>query len=90
MQVLSENTRGKRREKIGEVLSDKMDNTVVVNVNTTIRHPRYQKVITRGKKYYAHDQSNEIKVGDRVLIKECRPYSKTKKWLVVKKIEGNK
>jgi len=83
-----ENTRGQRREKVGVVLSDKMDKTVVVNIERTYRHARYQKVITRGKKYYAHDESNTIKSGDKVLIKECRPYSKNKRWLVVKKIEG--
>lgn len=82
------NNRGQRREKIGTVLSDKMNKTVIVNVERTYRHPRYQKVITRGKKYYAHDESNTIKSGDRVLIKECRPLSKTKRWLVVKKVEG--
>lgn len=82
------NNRGQRREKIGTVLSDKMNKTVVVNVERTYRHPRYHKVITRGKKYYAHDDSNTIKSGDRVLIKECRPFSKTKRWLVVKKVEG--
>lgn len=81
-------TRGQRREKIGVVSSDKMDKTVVVKVERTYRHPVYEKVITRFKKYYAHDESDSIKSGDKVLIKECRPYSKMKKWLVVKKLEG--
>lgn len=89
MQEIAVSQRGQRKEKSGVVLSDKMDKTVVVNVETTFRHPRYQKVITRGKKYYAHDESNTLKVGDQVIIKECRPFSKLKRWLVVKKLEGS-
>lgn len=81
--------RSQRREKVGTVLSNKMEKTVVVNVTRTYPHPKYQKVITRGKKYYAHDESNELVAGDKVIIKECRPYSKTKRWHVVKKVEGN-
>lgn len=89
MQNLVENTRGQRKEKIGVVLSNKMDKTVVVNVEKTFPHPKYGKVITRNAKYYVHDESNTIKEGDRVVIKECRPYSKTKRWYVVKKLEVN-
>ncbi len=88
MQNQAEATRGQRREKEGTVLSDKMEKTVVVNVNRTFAHPKYNKVITRGKKYYAHDESNTLQTGDKVLIKECRPYSKSKRWNVVKKLEG--
>ena len=73
----------RRKEKEGTVVSDKMTNTVVVRVDKTYRHPRYNKVITRGKKYYAHDPSNTKKVGDQVKIKETRPLSKLKRWVVV-------
>ena len=82
-------TRGSRSEREGLVVSDKMEKTVIVRVDRTFRDPRYQKVITRGRKYNAHDESNALKIGDKVLIKESKPYSKTKRWLVVKKIEGN-
>lgn len=82
--------RGNRSERIGLVISNKMDKTVVVRVDKTFRDPKYQKVVTRGRKYYAHDESNALEDGDKVLIKECRPFSKTKKWMVVKKIEGTK
>lgn len=88
MQNQEEISRAPRRERIGIVLSDKMEKTVVVKVERTFPHPIYKKVVTRSTKYYAHDESNEIKSGDRVLIKECRPYSKTKKWYVAKKLEG--
>ena len=84
-----ESSRGQRKEKIGIVVSDKMHKTVVVNVKRTCKHPKYHKVITLTKKYHVHDDSNELKNGDKVQIKECRPYSKKKRWLVVKKIEGN-
>lgn len=81
-------SRGTRREKKGVVLTTKMDKTVIVRVDSTYRHPLYKKIVTRGKKYYAHDESNSLQPGDEVLIKECRPLSKTKKWLVTNKIEG--
>ena len=80
--------RGQRSERVGLVVSDKMEKTVVVRVDRTYRDPIYQKVVTRGRKYYAHDDSNALKTGDKVVIKESRPYSKTKRWLVIKKIEG--
>ncbi|MCH9634661.1 MAG: hypothetical protein S4CHLAM7_14140 [Chlamydiae bacterium] len=82
--------RGQRSQRVGLVISNKMDKTVVVRVDKTFRDPKYEKVVTRGRKYYAHDESNELKEGDTVLIKESRPYSKTKKWLVIKKIEGSR
>ena len=88
MQNQADTTRGQRREKEGTVLSDKMEKTVVVNVNRTFSHPKYKKVITRGRKYHAHDESNTLQIGDKVIIKECRPYSKNKRWCVVKKLEG--
>jgi small subunit ribosomal protein S17 len=90
MQESEPNPRGNRSEKTGLVISNKMQKTVVVRVDKTFRDPKYQKVVTRGRKYYAHDESNELQDGDMVVIKESRPYSKTKRWLVVKKIEGTK
>ena len=67
----------------GVVVSDKMDKTVVVNVERKFPHPLYKKYIKRSKRYHAHDENNTHKVGDTVSIQECRPLSKTKKWEVV-------
>ena len=77
--------RGRRKVKTGVVVSNKMAKTVVVRIERTFRHPKYDKVIRMGKKYYAHDeQSQEFKVGDLVTIVECRPISKLKRWRVVR------
>lgn len=81
---MQEQGRNSRREKQGVVVSNKMDKTVVVKVERTFRHPRYQKVITRAKKYYAHDETNDLKEGDVVTIVETRPLSKLKRWRVVR------
>lgn len=79
-----ENTRNNRRKiKEGVVVSNKMQKTVVVKVNRTYRHPQYQKVITRAKKYYAHHEGPPLKVGEVVKIRETRPLSRLKRWLVV-------
>ena len=67
----------------GVVVSDKMDRTVVVNVERKFPHPLYKKYIKRSKRYHAHDENNTHKVGDTVSIQECRPLSKNKKWEVV-------
>ena len=67
----------------GVVVSDKMDKTVVVNVERKFPHPLYKKYIKRSKRYHAHDESNTHKIGDTVSIQECRPLSKTKRWEVV-------
>lgn len=75
--------RGRRRTQKGVVIGDKMQNTVVVRVDTVMRHPKYEKVMTRSKKYYADDPTNELKVGDKVEIIEARPISKLKRWRVV-------
>ncbi len=74
---------GTRKVKRGVVLSNKMNKTVVVNVDRTYRHPQYGKVITRGKKYYAHNESKPLQVGDTVDIVETRPLSKLKRWRVI-------
>ena len=67
----------------GVVVSDKMDKTVVVNVERKFPHPLYKKYVKRSKRYHAHDENNTHKVGDTVSIQECRPLSKTKRWEVV-------
>jgi small subunit ribosomal protein S17 len=67
----------------GTVVSDKTNKTVVVEVERRYTHPLYRKVVRRSKKYHAHDETNALKVGDRVRIQETRPISKTKKWIVV-------
>lgn len=67
----------------GVVVSDVNDKTVTVKVERRIKHPLMQKIIRRSKKYAAHDEANEFKVGDEVRIEECRPISKNKKWRVV-------
>ena len=71
-----------RKTRIGMVISDVMNKTVVVAVDTPKRHPLYHKSIKRIKKYYAHDEKNECKVGDTVRIEETRPLSKMKRWRV--------
>jgi small subunit ribosomal protein S17 len=75
--------RGLRKERIGIVSSDKMDKTIVVTVNRLARHKKYKKVIKISKKYYAHDENNEAKVGDEVKIAETKPTSKLKRWRLV-------
>ena len=75
--------RSDRKENIGIVLSNKMDKTVIVEVTRKIRHPKYGKVMERKKKFYAHDESDGIEVGQKVRIMETRPLSKTKRWRVV-------
>jgi len=72
-----------RRVLEGVVVSDKGDKTVVVNVERRVMHPLYKKFIRRSKRYMAHDADNKFKVGDMVLIRECRPISRRKSWEVV-------
>jgi len=75
--------RAQRKVRIGKVVSDKMDKTVVVSVEITERHPVYKKSITRTKNYKAHDENNEVRTGDTVSIMETRLLSKDKCWRVV-------
>lgn len=82
--------RGRPKVRIGIVTSNKMDKTVVVRVERRVKHPLYGKYITRSKKYHAHDENNEIRQGDLVVIEECRPISKTKTWKVTKVLEKAK
>lgn len=73
----------KRKTRIGRVVSNNMDKTVVVAVETLRRHPLYKKTIKRAVKYKVHDENNECKLGDKVKIVECRPLSRDKRWRVV-------
>jgi small subunit ribosomal protein S17 len=82
--------RGNRKSKIGRVISNKMDKTVVVAVETKVRHPLYGKTINRTTKFKAHDENNEANINDRVLIMETRPLSRDKRWRLVEIIERAK
>jgi len=79
--------RGNRKERVGEVISNKMTKTIVVRVERRFAHPRFKKVVTGYKKFYAHDEKNEAKVGDRVRIEETRPLSKLKRWRLVEVVD---
>lgn len=81
------NARGNRKERVGEVISNKMAKTIIVRVERRFPHPRFKKVVTGYKKFYAHDEKAEAKVGDRVRIEETRPLSKTKRWRLVEVVE---
>lgn len=79
--------RGTRKTRVGTVVSDKPQKTVVVTVETLIEHPLYRKRVKRTEKYHAHDEADECKVGDKVRIMETRPLSKMKRWRVVEILE---
>lgn len=79
--------RGLRKTRVGKVVSDKMDKTVVVSVDTLIRHPLYGKIVRRSKKFKAHDENNQCRIGDVVKIMETRPLSRDKNWRVVEIVE---
>ncbi|MBW6511707.1 MAG: 30S ribosomal protein S17 [Desulfuromonadaceae bacterium] len=81
--------RGNRKTQVGIVVSDKMDKTVVVNVDQLAKHPIYKKYIKRRTKYKAHDELNNCGIGDKVLIVECRPLSRDKRWRVREILEKN-
>jgi len=83
----TELARAKRKERLGEVISNKMAKTIVVRVERRFPHPRYKKVVTGYKKFYAHDEKSEAKVGDRVRIQETRPLSKMKRWRLMEVVE---
>lgn len=78
---------GRKKTRIGVIVSDKMDKTVVVQVSKKIMHPVYKKFVPRRQKYKAHDENNEFRAGDRVEITETRPLSKQKRWTVTRLIE---
>jgi len=77
------------KERVGTVVSDKMDKTVVVAVENRFPHPIYQKTVSRTKRYKAHDEENACKVGDRVRITETRPLSRTKRWSVAEVLNNS-
>jgi len=76
-----------QRQLTGTVVSDKMEKTVTVLVERQVMHPTIGKVVKRTKKYHAHNEGNDAKMGDRVVIEECKPISKTKAWRVAKLVE---
>jgi len=81
--------RTQRKERTGEVISDKMAKTITVRVERRFQHPKFKKVVKSYKKFVAHDEKSEAKVGDRVRIQETRPLSKTKRWRLVEVVERN-
>lgn len=85
-----EENRKSRKSIIGRVVSDKMDKTIVVAVETKVRHPLYGKTVNRTVKFKAHDEKNEAGINDRVLIMETRPLSKDKNWRLVEIVEKAK
>ena len=87
---MSENTRAFRKTRIGTVVSDKMDKTIVVAIETNVQHKLYHKIIKRTYKLKAHDENNECRVGDTVRVMETRPLSKDKRWRLVEIIEKAK
>jgi small subunit ribosomal protein S17 len=93
MTETTENTvakRGHRKERTGEVVSNKMAKTIVVSVERRFAHPRFRKVVSGFEKFYAHDEKGEAKVGDQVRIQETRPMSKTKRWRLLEVVEPGK
>ena len=85
-----EMTRNLRKTRVGMVISDKMDKTIVVAIQDNVKHPMYGKVMKRTLKVHAHDENNECGIGDRVTIMETRPLSKTKRWRLVNIVEKAK
>jgi len=79
--------RGHRKVRIGTVVSDKMDKTIVVAIENSVRHPLYGKIVKRTYKLKAHDENNECAIGDKVKVMETRPLSKEKRWRLVEIVE---
>ena len=78
---------GKRKQRVGEVVSNKMTKTIVVRVERRFPHAQYKKIVTSYKKFYAHDEKGDAKIGDTVRIEESRPLSKLKRWTLVEVVE---
>ena len=87
---MSEERTSSRKTRIGKVVSDKMDKTIVVTVEDRVAHPLYKKIIKRTYRLKAHDENNECKIGDTVRVMETRPLSKDKRWRVVEIVEKAK
>ena len=84
---MSETTRAFRKTRVGQVVSDKMDKTIVVAIEDRVQHKLYKKIVKRTYKLKAHDENNECGVGDTVKVMECRPLSKDKRWRLVEIIK---
>ena len=84
-----ETKRGNRKERVGEVVSNKMTKTIVVRVQRRFPHAKFKKIVTDYKKFYAHDEKAEARIGDTVRIEETRPLSKLKRWRLVEVVERN-
>ena len=82
--------RNLRKTRVGRVISDKMDKTIVVTIEDNVKHPLYKKIVKRTYKLKAHDENNECNIGDRVKVMETRPLSKDKRWRLVEIIEKAK
>ena len=87
---MSENTRAFRKTRVGQVVSDKMDKTIVVAIEDSVQHPLYKKILKRTYKLKAHDENNQCGVGDTVEVMETRPLSKDKRWRLVEIVEKAK
>jgi len=79
-ETTQESTESNRKTRVGVVVSDKMDKTLVVEHVARVPHPKFNKIVKRSKKYYVHDEAGQAKIGDRVRIIETRPLSKLKRW----------
>ena len=86
----TEAARGHRKQRVGEVISNKMAKTIVVEVTRRVAHPLYKRIVSKRKKFYAHDEKSEAKVGDRVRIEETRPLSKIKRWRLMEVVERSR
>jgi small subunit ribosomal protein S17 len=83
-------TRNLRKERVGVVTSNKMDKSITISVDRRLQHPKYGKFVTKTKKFMAHDETNDCKIGDTVRIMETRPLSKLKRWRLVEVLERAK
>jgi small subunit ribosomal protein S17 len=89
-EIATAEARGRRKERVGKVVSDKMAKTVIVTLTRQVPHPLYKKYFKKTTKFVAHDEKNDAKTGDTVRIMETRPISKTKRWRVVEVLERAK
>jgi len=87
---MANETRALRKTRVGKVVSDKMDKTIVIAIADNVKHPTYGKIIKRTVKIHAHDENNECGIGDTVKVMETRPLSKSKRWRLVEIIEKSK
>ena len=87
---MTETTRKLRKVRVGKVVSDKMDKTIVVAIEDNVRHPKYGTIVKRTVKIHAHDEKNECGIGDKVAVMETRPLSATKRWRLVEIVEKAK